>query len=61
MAPQVGLKFLHRRILGTDNKPAEYVVTAIRQGVVYYKQPSERKAKEYCDLARWPAVFGRSA
>jgi hypothetical protein len=61
MAPQVGQRFLHRRVLDQANKPAVYVVTLIRSGVVYYKQPDERKGKEYCTLERWSAVFGGAA
>jgi hypothetical protein len=46
--PKVGMRFKHKRVLSsTDFKsPAEYVVTKVAQGVVYYKQPDERKAKE---------------
>lgn len=55
--PYVGMRFWHRTILDGAN-PAMYVVTAIREGVIYYKQPLERKAKEYCTPERWPRVFG---
>lgn len=58
MAPVAGLRFLHRRVLDAANQPAEYIVTTIRQGVVYYKQPDETKAKECCALDDWPQVFG---
>lgn len=54
--PKVGARFLHRRVLGADNKPALYIVTAIRRGVVYYKQPDETKARECVPLGEWPKV-----
>jgi hypothetical protein len=58
MSPTIGLKFQHRRVLDAANRPAIYVVTAIRKGVIYYKQPQEQKAKECCELDYWPRVFG---
>lgn len=49
MAFKVGMKFLHRRVLNEKNAPALYVVTKIECGSVYYKQPDEKKAKEWCE------------
>lgn len=54
--PVRGLRFVHARLLGEDNRPAECVVTAARDGVVYYRRTDERAAKEYCTLTRWPQV-----
>ncbi len=52
ITPKVGMKFKHRRILRPDNKPgADHVVTKIAQGVVYYKQPHEKKAKAYTPVS----------
>lgn len=56
MAPQVGQVFQHRRVLDEKNQPATYVVTRIAKGVVWYKQPDERKAKECCAVEDWPKV-----
>ena len=58
MAPQVGLVFQHRRVLDEMYRPAAYVVTRISKGVVWFKQPGERKAKECCAVEDWPSVFG---
>ena len=56
MIPRIGLRFLHRRVVDSNGKPATYVVTAIRQGVVWYKQPDERKAKECCLYGSWASI-----
>jgi hypothetical protein len=48
VTPKVGMKFKHRRVLDASTmKPADYVVTKIANGVVYYKQPGDTKAKDY--------------
>jgi hypothetical protein len=54
--PKVGSRFLHSRILDAGNKPALCTVSAVRQGVVYYRVGDERKAKEYVTLDRWPVI-----
>ena len=55
--PRIGLRFLHARILdGPTNQPALCTVSAIRQGVVYYRVGDERKASEYVPLEGWPTV-----
>jgi hypothetical protein len=56
ISPTLGAKFLHARILDENNKPAACTVSAIRQGVIYYKVGDERKAKEYVTFARWPTI-----
>jgi hypothetical protein len=56
MEPTLGLQFAHARILDENNRPAVCTVSAIRQGVVYYRVGEERKAKEYVALARWPII-----
>lgn len=43
---RVGMKFLHKRVLDENNQPAVYVVTKIQGGIIYYKQPAEKKAKQ---------------
>lgn len=57
MAPKIGLRFLHRHYLNADNSPMRFTVTAVRQGVVYYRADGESKAKEFCTLDRWPKIF----
>lgn len=56
MIPRVGLQFSHRRVVDSNGKPAAYVVTAIRQGTVWFKQPDERKAKECCPIESWDRI-----
>jgi hypothetical protein len=56
MHPKRGLQFLHARILDDAGNLALCIVTAIRDGVVYYKVGDERKAKEYVTLDRWPMI-----
>jgi hypothetical protein len=48
--PYVGMVFLHKRVLDGNYQPARYTVTKIAQGVVYYKQGDERKAKQFCPI-----------
>ena len=50
MNVQRGMRFLHSRIINEQRQPAEYVVTAVRRGTVYYKQPDEGKAHQCADL-----------
>jgi hypothetical protein len=35
-------------------------VSAVREGVVYYKVGDERKAKEYVTLERWPRICAKT-
>lgn len=44
-----GTRFLHARWLATDQLTGHLVceVTRVAQGVVYWKQPGERKAHSY--------------
>lgn len=56
--PRIGLRFVHRRILDENNRPAVYEVTAIQQGVIYIRMDGERKAKEWVTLDRWNVVCG---
>ena len=44
--------FFHRRFIGLDSKPLRCVVTAVRQGRVYWKQESERKAYHFFRLSQ---------
>lgn len=57
--PKVGMRFVHARILDENNQPAPCSVSAVREGVVYYKVGDERKAKEYVTLERWPRICAR--
>ena len=61
MVPVIGARFLHARILDEKNKPAACTISAIRQGVIYYKVGDEKKAKEYVSQERWPLVFKEKA
>lgn len=61
ISPTIGARFLHARILDDQNKPAACTISAIRQGVIYYKVGDERKAKEYVTLDRWPAICKAAA
>ena len=47
-----GDTFLHRRWLAEDRTPLRCIVTAVRSGVVYWKQEGERKANMCFDLAQ---------
>ena len=40
-----GAKFIHARWLDTENKPMVCEVTRVANGIVYWKQEGERKAK----------------
>jgi hypothetical protein len=40
-----GTKFLHARWLDTNNQPLLCIVTKVANGIVYWKQEGERKAK----------------
>lgn len=42
-----GDKFIHARWLDENNQPVLCVVTKVAQGVIYWKQEGERKAKHY--------------
>jgi hypothetical protein len=46
-----GDTFLHRYWLAEDRTPLRCIVTAVRNGVVYWKQVGERKAKMCFDLS----------
>lgn len=39
--------FIHQKWLDENYQPCRCVVTAVRQGVVYWKQEGEKKAKMY--------------
>jgi hypothetical protein len=56
--PKRGVEFLHSRLLDAEDpaKPARCVVTAVRQGCVYYKFADRRGRGEYCTLERWPLI-----
>lgn len=54
--PKPGDRFLHARILDQNNNPAQCYVSAVRQGVVYYRVGDEKKAKEYVTFERWPLI-----
>lgn len=47
-----GDTFIHRYWLDANNKPLKCEVTKVSQGVVYWKQLGERKAKHYFDEAQ---------
>lgn len=40
-----GTKFIHARWLDTENKPLVCEVTRVANGIVYWKQEGQRKAK----------------
>lgn len=42
-----GTRFLHSRVLNSQYQPQECVVTAVRQGVVYWRCADSKKAKDY--------------
>jgi len=60
MLAKPGLRFEHARVLGPDNRPAAYIVTRVAQGVVWYRQADERKAKEYCPVDEFPRIVGKT-
>lgn len=55
-APKVGLAFIHTRILDENMQPARCTVSAVRDGVIYYRVGDEKKAKEYVTLDRWAKI-----
>lgn len=42
-----GTKFIHNTWTDVDNKPLRCVVTAVRQGVIYWKEEGEEKSRAY--------------
>jgi hypothetical protein len=56
--PYIGMKFLHKRVLDGNYLPAKYIVTKIAEGIVYYKQPSERKAMQSCYVGQFDKYAG---
>lgn len=54
--PKIGMRFVHARWLDEHNRPAACTVSAIRQGVVYYKVGDERKARQCVEIERWPSI-----
>lgn len=56
MIPTVGMKFEHARVLIPDKSKAQtYVVTAIREGCVYYK-PIDGGKSEYITIDRFSKI-----
>ncbi len=49
MVPIKGLRFLHSRVLDTNNQPMAYVVTKIAHGAVYYR-PVDGGSPDCCDV-----------
>lgn len=42
-----GTKFIHNTWTDTNNVPLRCVVTAVRQGCVYWKEEGEEKSRAY--------------
>jgi hypothetical protein len=45
-----GTKFIHKHWLDSNNQPLMCEVTRVSLGLVYWKQPGERKAHHYFRL-----------
>lgn len=58
--PRPGLRFFHRRVLDADNKPMEYSVTRVANGVVYYA-PVDGGKSEKTGVDEFAKVFGRAS
>lgn len=55
MEAKRGMRFVHTRALGTNNEPLVMRVTAIRQGVIYYKC-DDGKGSWYVAKDRFPDI-----
>lgn len=59
-AVKVGDRFLHARLLRDDYRtPQECRITAIRQGVVYYK-PVDGGGSEYIEIEKFPNIVKKT-
>jgi hypothetical protein len=47
-----GDKFLHAHYINEDKTPLVCEVTRVANGLVYWKQEGERKARHYFELAK---------
>lgn len=50
--PHKGFRFLHSRVLDEHNRPAEFKVTKVSQGTVYYRP--ERGGVQCCPVEDFP-------
>ena len=55
-APKRGTRFVHTYWTDTNNAPLSAIVTAVRQGLIYYRLEGQSKARQFVAMDEWPKI-----